>query len=148
MGNRTKTIVVAATAVAMLATPAAASADVDLEPGATFYEDGSCNEADGTPGQSMPDGQCFTIADYDETYSYENLSKFPSLSPLYDTLADEAGLEMGDDEPASERELGDGVTDRPHRFSDMFAPVGWERNPYSRWGTDTFYANGLPIRLA
>ena len=148
MGNRTKTIVVAATAVAMLATPAAASADVDLEPGATFYEDGSCNEADGTPGQSQPDGQCFTIADYDEMFSYQNLDTFPSYFDPDVSVAVEAGLDPTDETPASERELGDGVTDRPHRFSDMFAPVGWERNPYSRWGTDTFYANGLPIRLA
>ena len=125
MGNRTKTIVVAASTVAMLATPAAAS-----EPGATFYEDGSCNEADGTRGLSQPDGDCLTIADYDALFSFENLSTVPSAIDPSVSIAAEAGL-VNDDVPASQRELGDGVTPVPHRFVDHFA-----------------WANGLPIRLA
>jgi len=121
-----KTIVTAA-AIAVLAVPTAAAA---AEEGATFYEDGSCNEADGTPGQSQPDGECFTIADYDEMFSFKALSEAPSYFNPGVSVAEEAGI-VDDETPPSERPLGEGVTAEPHRFVDMFA-----------------WANGLPIRLA
>lgn len=132
MGNRTRTIVVAATAVAMLVTPAAASA-VDLEPGATFYEDGSCQEADGTPGQSMPDGQCVTIEDYDYLFSFEALDAIPSLTQPELSIAEEAGI-TSEDNPASERILGAGLVpaEQARTFADNFQPTGWQRNPYYR----------------
>ena len=144
-----KKTITALTATALLMAPAAAQA-VDMEPGATFYEDGTCNEADGTPGMSQPDGQCVTIEDYDYLFSYENLDATPSAIPGADqSIAAEAGL-VNDGTPASERPLGEGLIEEypTKTFANQFAPTGWDRNPYSRWGTDTFYANGLPIRLA
>ena len=126
------------TAAALAAVALITSAyTVDYEPGATFYEDGSCQEADGTPGQTQPDGQCLTIADYDEMFSYENLNTVPSIINPDLSIAEEAGLDPADVTPPSQRVLGNNVSE-PHRFVDYFAPAG----------TTVAYVNGLPIRLA
>ena len=143
MVNMRKTIT-ALTATALLTIPATAQA-VDMEPGATFYEDGSCQEADGTPGMSQPDGQCVTIADYDFMFSYESLDATPSAIPGSDqSIAEEAGI-TSEDNPASERPLGEGLIEEypTKTFANQFAPTGWERNPYSRWGTGAFYPRPL-----
>jgi hypothetical protein len=122
-------LIAAAIVAAAFLNPAAAFA----ETGATHYEDGSCQEADGTPGQSMPDGSCVTIADYDQMFSYENLSTVPSAINPDLSIAEEAGM-VPDTVPPSQRDLGGGVTAEPHRFVDYFGPVA--------------YVLGLPIRLA
>ena len=156
MGNRTKTIVVAATAVAMLATPVAASA-VEREPGATFFEDNSCQEADGTPGLTGYDGQCVTADDYDYLFSFEALDSIQSLTQPDLTVAEEAGI-TSEDNPASERILGAGLVPaiQQRTFADNFQPTGWQSNPYHQpeywvWTPASgyvLYLYGLPIRLA
>lgn len=123
-----KRTITALLVVGLLAVPAAATAS---EEGATFFEDGSCQEADGTPGTSMIDGKCLTIADYDYLYSFENLDTIQSLTDPTQSIAAEAGI-TAEDNPASERILGAGlVADGQERtFADKFAPTGWATNPF------------------
>ena len=131
----------------LLAMPAAAVAG---EEGATFYEDGSCQEADGTPGTSTIDGECVTIADYDYLFSFENLDSIQSLTDPTQSIAAEAGLTDADN-PASERILGAGLVepDNQRTFADTFAPSGWERNPFYTPEVWTYTAHGwVLIRLA
>lgn len=108
--------------VGVLVTPAVAAAQ---EEGATFFEDGSCVEADGAVGVSMIDGTCSTIADYNELFSYENLAATPSAIDPSVSIADEAGL-VDDVVPPALRVLGEGVSE-PHQFVDYFAPESWVR---------------------
>ena len=124
MGNRTKTnrLVAAAATVALLATPAVASAD-DISAGCT-------DEVTGEAGLLRYDGECVTPAEYDAIFSFENLDSIQSLTDPTQSIAAEAGI-VDDDAPASERPLGDGVTAEPFTFVGTLV-----------------YANGLPIRLA
>jgi hypothetical protein len=107
-----RALLTAAILVALFATPATAS--IELEAGATFYDNGTCVEQNGAPGFGMPDGECITVADYDEMFSYENLSSIPSLTNPSLSIAEEAELEP--DVSASERLLGIGLVDEPFTF--------------------------------
>ena len=77
-------VLVAIAIVAVLAANVekASAREVVLENGATFFENGTCVEADGTPGLSQMDGACVTAADYDEMFSYENLSTVETFDPF------------------------------------------------------------------
>lgn len=68
----TRIIATAVLTVGLTAAPALAD-----EEGATF-DGGICWEADGTEGLTRYDGECVTPADYDEIFSFENLSNEPS----------------------------------------------------------------------
>ena len=142
-----KRTITALLVVGLLAVPAAATAS---EEGATFYEDGSCQEQDGTPGTSMIDGACFTIADYDYLYSFEYLDSVQSLTDPTQSIAAEAGLTDADN-PASERILGAGLVepDNQRTFADKFAPTGWATNPFYTPEVWVYTAHGwVLIRLA
>lgn len=108
----------------------AAEATVELEEGATF-DGGICWEADGTEGISMLDGDCMTPADYDAIYSYENLSQHPTITECtpgnpectvenYSSIAEVHGL-TPDEEPASDRPLGEGVSQDNRTFKERVA---------------------------
>lgn len=106
------------TVVAILivtATPVSA-----LEEGATFYDNGTCVEVDGTPGLSAGDGSCVTVADYDEMFSFENLSTVPSIIDPSISIAEEAGLDP--EVPASLRLLGRGLVEVPRTYREL---VNW-----------------------
>ena len=110
-------------------------ATVELEEGATFFDDFTCVEADGTLGISTADGQCLTPADYDKIFSFENLSQIEIVTSPDTEIAGQSIAEVygitADDDPASERPLGEGVTAEPFTFVDTVR-----------------YVHGLPIRLA
>ena len=115
------TLTAVALTVTMFATPALA--DIAFEDGATFHDNGSCHEHDGTAGIGTADGQCMTPADYDEIFSIENLNSVETLNPFDgDTsVAEAAGLT--DDGPASVRELGAGLVDVPFTFVEHVAAL-------------------------
>lgn len=102
---------------AILAPTAAHAAEIVLEEGATFTEDGRCYEADGTPGMGAADGQCITEADYNELYSYENLAATPSAADPTQSIAERYGM-VDDGVPAAERVLGGGLTE-PFTFAQL-----------------------------
>lgn len=70
----------------------AKAAEIELEEGATFFENGTCQEADGTAGLASFDGSCVTPEDYDELYSYENLSQIPSAVNPSLSIAEVGGI--------------------------------------------------------
>ncbi len=111
-------LILVAAAIIVVAALAANVEKADaLEPGAVFYDNGTCIEADGTEGLSAADGECVTAADYDEMFSYENLSTIPSLTQPDMSIAEEVGLEP---EPAaSERPLGSGLVEVEERFGEI-----------------------------
>jgi hypothetical protein len=86
------------------------AASPPIEEGATIFDNGSCVEADGTAGLGMADGSCVTPADYDEMFSYENLSKVPSLGDPSRSIAETGDITV-DSPPASVRPLGEGLID-------------------------------------
>ena len=89
---------------------------IEMEEGATF-NGGRCVEADGTPGLSSGTGECVTAADYDEAFSFENLSQTQTLTPGSEmSIAEEAGLV--DSGVASDRQLGDGVLAETRTFKE------------------------------
>lgn len=98
---RYRLIALTVAAVLLVAVPAAAS-ELELEEGATFLEDGTCYEADGTYGLSSFDGQCVTPADYDLIFGFTNLHSIEH--PLHPgrSIADVHGI-TADDPPASLR---------------------------------------------
>lgn len=108
-----RTLLTAAILVALMATPVIADT-VLLEEGVTFYDDGTCIEADGTPGLSSADGSCVTAADYDEMFSYENLSTIPSQNDSTKSVAEVYDINL--EVPASLRLLGIGLVDEPFTF--------------------------------
>lgn len=102
----------AALTVALGAAPAIAQ-----EAGVTFFENGSCTEADGTPGMARFDGTCTTAAEYDELFSVENLSTVPSALNPDISIAEEAGL-VDDGVVASEKPRGVGLVEEPITFAE------------------------------
>jgi len=85
----------------ILSAPIAASA-IELEDGATFYDNGTCQEADGTFGLSEASGQCITPADYDIIFGYDNLSTVENLSTPGVSVAEAYGITQ-DSPKASDR---------------------------------------------
>ena len=96
-------IMTAATLVFALTALPAMGAAPELEAGATFFDNGTCVEADGAEGIAMLDGSCVTTADYDVMYGYENLAEVASSTDPTVSIAEE--YNMTPDAPvASERE--------------------------------------------
>ena len=94
--------------------------EIELEPGVTWNHDhGICVEdATGEEGIITFDGQCMTPTDYDEIFSYENLDTIPDC-PMektdctleeYPSIAENYGV-TPDDDPASDRPLGEGLVE-------------------------------------
>lgn len=121
------TVIAAVILTAIFAVVFAATADaVELEPGATFHNDGSCTDADGSPGLSTAWGECVTTADYDARFSVDNLDTVASvIDSSTQSIAAEAGL-VDTGTPASERprELA-GVT--YPTFADVVLELGRNR---------------------
>ena len=93
-------------AALVLAALLAFGGSVAIEEGATFNGDGSCVEADGTVGVSTLWGECVTPADYDATFSADELAQVESQASPGRSVADVYGV-VADDVP-SERVLGSG----------------------------------------
>lgn len=102
----------------LIATPAYAD-EVVLEEGAIFHQDGTCVEQDGAPGFGMPDGQCRTVADYDEMFGFANLSQIESRSPAFEGKSVAEVYNLKPDVLASERLLGEGLVEQPRSFSEL-----------------------------
>lgn len=113
-----KTMVTIVVLILLVAAPAAAT---ELEPGATFFDDHTCVEADGTPGLGTGDGQCITTADYDALYSYDNLASTPSIFPGQGHRSVAEVYDVKND-VASDRLLGEGFVKSPRTFKEI---IGW-----------------------
>lgn len=122
---------IAATAALVLtfaATPALA--DMEWEAGAEFDEVNHVCTQDGVAGVTTPDRQCMTPADYDEIFSYKNLSEIPigdewngtSLEGLSIAEAYDIQPPAVDPTPPSKRTLGEGVAE-PFTFTSWVGEV-------------------------
>jgi len=94
-----RTITITIIILILTATPVAA-----LEDGATYYDNGTCIEADGTPGLTAIDGECVTTDDYNELFGYDNLAATPDPLDPSRSIADTAGI-VDDGRPAAERRM-------------------------------------------
>lgn len=81
-----------------------------------FAATGCIDEVTGEPGLPSIDG-CITPAEYDEMFSYENLSTVPSLSPLYETVAEAYNI-TPESPVARDRLIGVGLVEVPFTFKD------------------------------
>jgi hypothetical protein len=97
--------------ILLLAAPAAATEDISTP---------CADEITGEPGLQMATGECITPAEYDIIFGYENLAATPSYTVEGKSVAEVYGI-TPDDGPASQRPLGDGVTDEPFTFARTVA---------------------------
>lgn len=128
--TRTLRTIAATAALALTLAASPALAENGWEEGAVFDEVNHVCTQDGVQGVTTFDKQCMTPADYDEVFSYENLSTVVSTRAVDNgaTIAEVYEMEppTADTPPPSERTLGEGVASEPFTFVSWVGEV-WHK---------------------